>query len=266
MTKLYQNLFDNLNQINIISENDLIKNEKIDIQLNDLVILYNNGKFWNIVPLTILKMYPLIHGEYFDYDDYNFIVKKITIYVCPYTLFSCVYFEEFLPYTQVYNNNLILINKNKQIYIPILNKYISGDLLVDKYMRINEVKLMTFSNAIKLYPDCQFNDILQSKLIYPLTCSDYLTNNIILFKHKKFSNLHHCKKLIYIIEYKSCKQNNYKYTILLPKENSYDIKKNGFIKYFNKMIDKIRNKGGIIYPCLWFAWNAFYPISKIINL
>ena len=45
-----------------------------------------------------------------------------------------------------------------------------------------------------------------------------------------------------------------------------DIKSNGFKDYYDKMALEIRDRGGIVYNCLWFAWNALYPDSKVIQL
>ena len=42
--------------------------------------------------------------------------------------------------------------------------------------------------------------------------------------------------------------------------------KNNFHESFEKMIDKIRLKGGLIYPCLWFAWTSSHKNTKIIEL
>ena len=72
---------------------------------------------------------------------------------------------------------------------------------------------------------------------------------------------------IYIIEYKSKKNlGEIKYTIIIPKKNTFNIFSNGFNSYLNKMIEKIKYKNGLIYSCLWFGWNTFFPDTKIIKL
>ena len=229
------------------------------LQLSDTVVLYNDNFTWKIVPLEIMLMYPVIHDQYEN--------KIITIYVCPYTLFSCVYFDQFYLNNQVYNNNLTLINDNNTI-IPIIGQIYTKDMNIMKsYIRKNEVKIMTLRNAISMFPDCQFIDTSDIKKIEPLVDKNYLKNKQIEFlSTDKYSDKYDPKQIIYVIEYYSKKQDDYKYSVIVPKENIFDISKNKFEIYFDKMIEKVRDKGGHIYTCLWFAWSATHNKFKIINI
>lgn len=228
------------------------------LKLQDTLILYNDGSHWKAIPLNIMLMYPVIHDKC---DN-----QPITIFLCPYTLFSCVYFDKFVPGSQVYNNNLTLVNKN-YIMLPIIGNIYDKDMKIkDVYIRKSEVKIMSLRNAISNFPDCQFIDTSVIEKISPLTNNEYFKNKIINFPINKYSNKHQPKQIIYVIEYKSKKQEDYKYTVIVPKKNIFDISKNKFEIYFNKMIDKIRDKGGHIYTCVWFAFDSTHTNFKVINI
>ena len=228
-----------------------IKNKSL--KLSDILVLYNDGFNWKGVPLEIMSMYPVIQ----DQHDSG---KTISVYVCPYTLFSCVYFDNFTPSNQVYNTNLILQNKNN-IFIPILNNTYTKDMspINNTYIRKSEVKIMSMRNAISSFPDCQFIDIQKIEKKEPIV-------NISNYPIHKFSDKYEAKQIIYIIEYHSKKQDTYKYTVIVPKNNVFDISKNKFGDYFSKMIDKIRDKGGHIYTCYWYAFSSTHENFKIISI
>jgi hypothetical protein len=237
----------------------------VGIKLTDVVFLYNDTQDWKAIPLKIAQMYPLIYDSYYE----NKNALPITVYICPYTLFSCVYFDEMISYDKVYNNNLVITNKKNDIVIPILNNiYSATQVLTEKYIRRNEVKIMTVRNAISLYPDCQFVNIKNIEEKTPIVNEAYLSNDAILFDIEKPASFktHDPKLLIYVIEYRSKKTHEFKYTVLIPKKKTFDISKNGLHQYLDKMYEKITEKSGFIYPCLWFAWITSHPSSKIIKL
>ena len=246
----------------ILKNISFTNNSNKKLKLSDIIVLYNDSRNWKIIPLNIFMMYPLIHDTYYEAqkDSNTNIISIITIYICPYTLFSAVYFNEFIPNDQVYNNNLTLLdaNDNDILFIPIKNEVysITSQKINNKYIRRNELKIMTLRNAISMYPDAMFIDLKQIDMIDQIVSNDYMTNNIINFKSFVFSNEYDPKTLIYIIEYKSKKIDEYKYSVIIPKINTFDIVKNGFNTYFNNMVEQIRNKGGIIYTCYWFAWSG----------
>lgn len=222
-------------------------------KLSDIMISYNDGIKWKIIPLSIMNMYPIIYDEYNEPNEQK---TPITIYVCPYTLFSCVYFGKYTLHDKTtQNNNLSIVDVENDIYInPILNKTYSltTDELLNKYIKKGEVRIITLKNVLYLFPDCLFANTSKIPQIDNITNKDYLQN----------------KQIIYIIEYKSKNHdhNEYKYTIIKPKINSFDIVKNGFESYFHKMVEQIRIKGGMIYPCLFDEWAKTNIDSKIIEL
>lgn len=243
-----------------VIKNPVFNNYSKSLKLADTVILYNDGMHWKAVPFTMILSHPVIHDTF----ENN---KKISVYVCPFTLFSCVYFGEYVPGNKVYNNNLTLIDKDK-LLIPIINTiYNKDDMTIsDLYIRKNEVKIMTLRNAISMFPDILFiNHESITKKSY-LVDNDYIKNNIIKYSHAQYSDKYHPKQIVYIIEYHSKKQNELKYSIIVPKNSIFDVVKNKFWLYLNNMIDKIRDKGGHIYPCYWFAWSATHTSFKIIDI
>ena len=260
--------------LRILKNPSFTNNSNKKLKLSDVIILYNDSKDWKIIPLNIFMMYPLIYDTYYETQKNNKnIMSIISVYVCPYTLFSAVYFNEFVLNNQIYNNNLTLIdaNDNDILFIPIVNETHSiaaETLLPNKYVRRNEIKFMTLRNAISMYPDAMFIDLKQINMIEKLVPNDYITNDNILFKAFPFPNKYKPKTLIYVIEYKSKKINKYKYSVIIPKTNTFDIVKNGFDIYFDNMIEQIKNKGGIIYTCYWFAWSGINEKDtyKIITL
>ena len=109
------------------------------LQLSDIVVLYNDNFVWKIVPLEIMRMYPVIHDQYEN--------KIITVYVCPYTLYSCVYFGQFYPNNQVYNNNLTLVNNNNIAHLGNTNATDEGikNTLIDLFLIANSNSVISLS-------------------------------------------------------------------------------------------------------------------------
>lgn len=246
-----------------------------NLKLSDTVIVYTDGKVWKIIPYHIIKYYPIILDKYYEPDSNEGLVFDITIYVCPFTLFSIVYFGQYIPNNKVYNNNLTIVDKNNEdsLIIPITNTCYSIQLGIpqDCFIRRNEARIMTLRNAISKYPDCVFiNPKLQ--LENPIIDNDYYLSSTIMFNTLPFLNKYNPKTLVWIIEYFSKKSGINKKTVLIPKKmsntqfNNFDIVKNGFDYYLNKMSEKIKMKNGVVYCCYWFAWAGIYPHSKIIEL
>jgi hypothetical protein len=271
---LYINMDDLIDSKINLKDRVLIKpvftnNSNEHTNLADYIVTFNDGQEWKIIPLDIIKMYPIIHDVYFPEGSEMTNAIPMTVYICPYTLFSVSYLAEYIPNNKIYNNSIVLEDtQNDKVIIPILNMIYNKTtgIPITKFIRRNEVRIMTLRNAISIYPDCQFIDISKIQPIQPLITANYLTNTFLYYPQIKFSDKYHSKTLVYIIEYKSKKTHTNKYSIIIPKAKTYDITKNGFGNYFNKMIDKIRDKGGMIYQALWFAWNATFPASKIIHI
>lgn len=246
---------------------------KKKIKLSDYVVIYNNGYNWKGVSLKIMRQYPVIHDLYLS--DNPELEKetavKISIVVCPYTLFSCVYFGEYIPNNKVFNNNIILdnINEKGQYLIPILNNLynIGNDKPLDYIVKREEIRIMTLRNALSTYTDILLLDNEEIKSKEMIVPENYFDTDEIIYKIFDYSKKYHPKQIVYIIEYKSSSTADlFKKTVIIPKENNLDVRSNGFKDYYDKMALEIRDRGGIVYNCLWFAWNAIYPDSKVIEL
>ena len=188
--------------------------------------------------------YPIIYDEY--HETNSDVRVLISVYLCPHTLYSSVYFGKYKVHDKVYNKNLSIVNEQNNVWImPILNKTysLSNDEVILNYVRKGEVKLLTLKNVVYMFPDSLFANI--KKIPLKPSLAEYNINDIL--KNDK---------IMYAIEYKSRGTGEYKYTIILPKKNNFDIMSNGFGEYFHQMVDKIRMKGGIVHTCLLNFWES----------
>ena len=271
-------IIDELYDTDLSINKRIIKQPKIAVsvpeksKLTDTVFVYNNGLAWRIVTHAIQQVYPVIHDIYFELDK----TYPITVIMCPFTFLSIVYFGTFNPIDKVYNNSITLINQeNKDILlIPLQNKFYSlstGKLIesVGNTVRRDEVKIMTLRNAISKYPDVHFIE----------TNNDRNNNNNNNFKSlklnhsfKPYDEKYNAYTLLYVIEYVSKKTGKNKYSAIIPKNSSkkegtsYDIHQNGIETYLASMIEKIRERGGIMFPCFWAAWISYISNTKLIKL
>lgn len=266
----------NIHKTKINFKNRIIKKPKfihnLDIKLSDTVLVYNDGIKWKIVPIKILLSYPTIYDIYYDKVKSKrgeYIISDITVSYCPYTSCGIIYFGKFIPTGDVYNNNLILADKNK-IMLQMLGKLYKNKKLVDEIVRKDEAKIMTLRNAISKYPDCVFLDYTVNKK--PIVTNSYNSNKTIHYPIKKVLNTYHPKTLVYVIEYKSTQIDvDNKYTIIVSddatqdKVNSRDININKYHKYFDTIIEKVREKGGILIPGYWYAWYGMVD-AKIVKI
>lgn len=260
-----------------------------NLQLIDPVITYNDGRNYKVIPLDIFRRYPVIHDKYYDFDKNKNKNKKnklkilgfvsdISINCCPFTLFTTIFFGKYQPTNKLFNNNIVLrdTNYHDNILIPILGQIYSeqNKIQLNKFIRRHEAKIMTLRNAISKFPDCQFIKI--DKILDPIVDNQYYQNDTILYPLKQNNNnkyyKFHPKTLIYGIEYFTSQYINSKkkkYSAIFSNDssknrpNNYDIQNNGIERYFDQMIEKIREKGGLILPCLWFAWYSTFPDTKI---
>lgn len=188
-------------------------NETSDINLSDKVISYYNGKSWCIVPLDIAISYPIIYDTYkteqlFDID--------ISIFTCPFTLYSCIFEGKLTISDFTYENILVLLDNEKLIKINS-----NG---IKKHM--TEVK--TFRNSISDHPDYDFLYINKNK-----------------YKKHKVND-----DLARIIEYHSSHDVAIKkYSII---KTGFDTMKSKFDKYIDTMKEKLQEKNSFI-TCILFS-------------
>ena len=240
-----------------------------NLSLKDTVIVYSDGTKYKIVPLNIMFNYPIIYDQYLDDQNTS---TQISVTLCPYTLSTIIYFGTFNVMNKVYNSNIVLNDQNdkdKIIFQMTGNIFsLSTKKLLEETIRKEECKIMILRNAITMFPD-SLHLHFDKNIDHTLNTS-YLIDKIILYPVYNESDRYHPKTLIYGIEYHSKKKSQLKYSALVTKDSNPDrvnkknIIKNGVHDYLEKMIDKIREKGGLIINCFWFGWYAMHPDTKVI--
>jgi hypothetical protein len=245
----------------IITNPEFIPTPPKDLLLDDTVLVYSTGKYWRVISIDVLISYPIIYDNYYDHTttrNDKYIKSNISLTFCPYSFTSIVYFDKIGLDGHVSNNSIVFnLIKNKRTTFTHFNN--------EPLIRKGESKIMILRNAITLYPDCHYlNYNIDKKPIIK-----YEEDRQIELP-KRF----HPKTFIYGIEYNSKHVDKYnlRYSVIvsddasLDKVNSFDIRKNKYQNYFNKFINKIRDKGGIITPSFWFAWISNHSDSKVIKL
>lgn len=276
----------NMHKIDINLKKRIIKHPKfntnINLDITDTIMAYNDGKVWKIIPLDVLLRYPIIYDKYYDRTNTkkgHYIISDITITYCPFSGCGMVYFGKFVPTNKVYNNNIVLTDKNNNnILVQMTGRMYNKQLKQIEYgfLRREEAKIFTLRNAISKYPDCLFLTHSTNIHLGPIVEHNYTKNEKIIYPLKYTSTKYHPKTLVYGIEYKSRysenTENDNKYSVIVSddaskdKINSRDYNKTKYNVYFSKMMDKIRERGGIIIPSYWFAWYNMFPNTKVIKL
>lgn len=241
------------------------------LQLSDVVLVYSDGKNWKVVPMKVAEKYPIMRDVYFDNNQK---ASDITFTFCPHTLSSVIYFGKYSSIVnEVYKNNMTIVNEKTPdlMVIQMSGKTYSKNggnnskTLVENFIRKNEVKIMTLRNVIGIYTDCVYlyHDI-------PDTGSTLSISTTSTTSAAKY----HPKTFVYGITYNSkhVTEHKQRHSVIVSndaskdKVNSYDIRINKYHGYFKNTLQKIRDKGGFITPCYWFAWNAMFEESKVVKI
>jgi hypothetical protein len=205
----------------------------VNYDLTDLVVVYFDGKSHKIVLLSFMLKNHIIYDEYVDENNKKF---NLSVILCPFTLAAISYVGKYVATDQTYNDNIMIKNiKEDEIYSQLNNNLVK-----------HEVKIMLLKNVLVRYLDC-------------------LYLNVKLKEKEKIKIKVNIKNLGYGIEYKSQDVNvssNFKYSILINKNNDYT----KYDEYFKKHIDKIRERSGVIIPCLVDKWVEMFPKSKVIKI
>lgn len=198
----------------------------------------------------------------------------------------------------LHKNSVLAFNKDNTLKKRTFDKIQDEDEQINKKINILlkchspkkiSTKQMIIRNSISTFIDCDYLDLSDKKSesinVKPLVSKDYETSTKLLFQQSLSVFSHFPKMLVYGIEYVSRKlgdletegctqikhamilsRNAAKYTSHKYPKKNYDYVKNGYKDYFNKVSDKLKNKGAIITPCYYFAWLTFYPNTKVIQL
>jgi hypothetical protein len=230
------------------------------IQLSDNMIVFNNGNKWKVIPLDIMKQFPLVYDKVYDkIIGSDSITTDITISFCPISYTTIIY-EGNWTISDIKNNNIVIKNKKT-------NKTINQHPTTISSIRKWEANIFPLRYVLSDHPDCEhlhfdlnktnspkFNIKNYKYLEQKLT--DSITNSVI-----------DPKTLIYGLIYKSSKLPDYKYMALVPSDHTAKtVISPKLFKYLDSNEQQIREKGGFIVPCLWFVWISLHPTTKIVKI
>lgn len=213
-----------------------------NMNLSDIVLAYSNGKKTKIIDIGILYENPIVYDNYYSdiYKGNNGKLQPISVTFCPYTSTGIIYFGKYTLGKSLHNGNITL-EKDNTVISQLSGITVSEEDIFETELRREEVKIITFRNAIAMYPDSAYSCKSDNQ--------DF----------KKFP-------IIYGINYISSIDLNNKYSAIVASNNHYHYKDSGYFEYFEKMIDKIREKSGIIIPTTLDTWKKFYPKTKLVSL
>ena len=233
------------------------------LDIDDLVLVFNNGKKWKVIALSDMCQYPVIYDKYYENGKTD---KNISITFCPFSYSSVVYFDEWIPLKETYKNNIILqYKKNKKIKIHQLSgKFIESSDISETdtiVLRKNEIVIMKIKNVLKNYPDClYFNN---GKIIESIIPKNYLKTDTFIYPlASKLDTRFSPKKLVYGV----LNSSNDIPSVIASKNNEIDFDESGYQDYFETHIKDIKDNGGFIVPCLWFSWMEHYPDSMVVEI
>lgn len=255
------------------------------IKLTDAVVCYSDGIDIKIVPLFVMKKYPVIH-------DYNNNKMPISLVVCPFTLASSV-FEGHVLLTEETEKSSIVLQLNSEKFNAVVgSKLIKRheaqiktlrnaftDHIHSKHFYFKKKKMINVPNIL----DDSYYEISDSENISPNISPDNSSIDTKSFAEKtqnteskpeslSLPTIIHNKTLIYMILYESSQTHNVKCTVILGKNSSndvvsgYNIYESGVAEYLKNHKEKIQEKFGFVMPILWFAHKLFYPDAKIVVL
>lgn len=252
-----------------LTTKDYIFDNTGDILMKDEIFAYHDGLSWKIIPLNLLKKYPVIHDQY--YDDISDTTFPITVALCPFTLVCSVFAGLYIPSEYMISSSLILTNSKGDL-LPIISGYSTNPDGETHRVKRWECFIKIFRNAITEYPDCLYLKKNNDTNIQYILDSKYYVNNDLLYSAMKSPDMVHPKTLVYVLQYRSLKTGNDKYTIIVGKDatidfpTGYNVKDSGIMEYIDSMHFKLNERSVFIMPILWFSWINFYPYAKIIRL
>ena len=214
----------------------------IKINLNTILLVYFNGTEFRGVPLEVFQKYLVIWDKYDNAD--------ISIVFCPFTFVSSVY-ESWIQPTIYTNNNILVYADDNGKNLDILNGRFLNNGSDDDLKRYS-VKIGNYRSIMSLYPDCKILvPNTKSKLYDFVNYNKYLKND----------------KLVYLIQYKSDKNDEIKNSFIVPKgDNTFNLIEGKIDDYFREYEQKIKDKECFIIPVLWSYHDKICNKCKIIEL
>ncbi len=245
------------NQDRIITK--IIKEEKIrdsSIELSDDVVFYFNGFKFVVIPLNLMKCYPIIYDTIdveYNGSKYNY---DVSIIHCPKSGFTFILHGRYILEDYMEDDRIIVSNIENTFKDNIFDIYKKNSCI-----RRWEVRIDKFKNILINHPD--FLLVANKQDNFPLF---KLTS---LYKNSK--SLIHPLTVVYLLEYKSEKENKDKYTVIVGNDHSkkkpiFNFKYNGINEYLRKNSHDLQLKCAFIIPIYWHTVNKYYNKAKVIIL
>uniref|UniRef100_A0A6C0EBV5 Uncharacterized protein n=1 Tax=viral metagenome TaxID=1070528 RepID=A0A6C0EBV5_9ZZZZ len=233
-----------------------------DVSLSDIVFIFFNGVFWNIITLDTVTRYPIIYNKYAS-DNSQIDVSVI---ICPLTLRSTIVKGKF-RFVKYENATMILTNDDNDLLRNDIGMIVNEKHQVMPNKRF-EIKIKTLRSALIDFQDCKYLNPVEKK--NPIINNKYYLNDLSIDGSRISSDIHP-KTLVMVIQYLSSKGEN-KNTVIVGadaqkiKATGYDDKSTYFNKYLKKYYDKMIERKGYVINILWCYVKYIYKNAKIIYL
>ena len=236
------------------------------LKLSDNILMYNSGEQWKIIPLSVALTYPIIYDTF----TFNDVIFPGSIIVCPITLRAVIMKGVFE--VETYLDTKMIIKDEDNNIMPIDMGYkVDSDLILHANKRI-DVKISNLRTVVIGYTNDSIFLKPHDKTINPVLDKSYYSNTMNIMNVPIGDYLIHPKTLVYIIQYKSYKNNAEKISIVLGRDcvknkvTGYDLKKSGLFDYLHKFRNKIINRSGYTMPILWYIAKDIYPEAKVVYI
>ena len=212
-----------------------------NLEFNDIVVIYNDGEKWKIVPYNVLKKHLILYDNiYSNLDKNNKTRQNCTLTYCPYTQSVVLYKKHLLLSDEQNDKNLLLVNPDtNQVISQLTNNTIVKD---DVYRDSVKHVISEFRDSLYLHYH-QHNFITDTKKLNkekntPIHGIEYVSKNV-------DKNGKQIKKHIMVL-------NDKPISILLH--------------YIDSLNPEITEKDGIIIPSTKIAWETYFPDTKVVRL
>ncbi|AYV75720.1 MAG: hypothetical protein Terrestrivirus2_228 [Terrestrivirus sp.] len=252
----------------IVDNNDyeilLQPNEQFN--LTDIMVCYSDGIDTKVIPLDVMKKFPILYDIMEIIEDDKTNKKHISLVLCPFTLATCLYEEKIIPTQYVNNSCLVVSTLTDKTSFDI----VQGSKSIVRY----EVSIKTLRNVFTDHVHAKYISVNKKKIDKFSNIVDdqnYYNDNILIYKPSDENNKNNNKNivpkmLIHVVVYISSITQKHKSTVIVGKKSAdwYDIHQSGVSEYLDNQADMLTEKNGFILPILWFAWKSFFPDSKVI--
>ena len=214
-----------------------------NLNLDNLVFVYPNGRGERIIPYSFAQQYPLIY-------DYRYEGEKkipITFTICPLTLNPMVYQGRYSFSGKLNQRSTVLQSDNNYIS-QFTGEVLSGNI---HQPRRWAGRVDTLKNVMKNYLDPQYLQ-MSTPSVHPASIWESIPS----------------QQLVYGIQYRSSgtEKHDYRRTLVWPKSNKFDTRKNGIRQYLGLYQNRLQEKEGVVQTTYLTAWSRMFPYSKVVKI